>query len=210
MEDVLAVYQRPYDPRRPVLCLDELLKELHGTPKGQLAPAPGKPRRQDCEYSRDGSCNAFTTVEPLAGRRHVRVTDRRTGSDMADELRRIAEELYPDAEKIVLVTDNLNIHKKGCLYDRFEPERAFAIAQRLEWHYTPKHASWLNMAEIELSVLRRQCLGSRMADKALVETQVKAWNEERNAQQVKIDWQFKADDARIKLKRLYPKFTNSI
>jgi transposase len=205
MEDVLAVYERPYDPNRPVVCLDEKLKELHDTPRGELTLAKGKPTRQDYEWQRNGSCNIFMAVEPLAGRRHVRVTDRHTSADFAHQLRYLVEDCYSDAQKIVLVTDNLNTHHTGCLYDAFEPERAFAIAQKIEWHYTPEHASWLNMAEIELSVIGKQCLDRRMPTKDEVDKHVKAWTQQRNNRKVKIDWQFTTADARIKLKRLYPK-----
>jgi hypothetical protein len=205
MEDVLSVYEREYDPSRPVVCVDEKVKELHDTPRGQLPLEPGQPIRQDYEWQRNGCCNIFMAVEPLAGKRHVSVTARHTAVDFAEELRHLAEDCYPDAEKIVLVTDNLNTHHYGCLYEAFEAERAFAIAQRLEWHYTPEHASWLNMAEIELSVIGKQCLSRRMPTKEIVNAQVQTWANERNSKQTTIDWRFTTKDARIKLKRLYPK-----
>jgi hypothetical protein len=209
MEDVLAVYTRPYDPKRPVVCLDEMVKELHGTPKGVVEAKPGKTARQDYEYERNGGCNLFMAVEPLAGKRFATVTDRHTGADFAEQLRFVVEDCYPDAEKVVLVTDNLNVHNPGCLFDVFEPARAAGIMRKIEWRYTPEHASWLNMAEIELSVVDRRCLNRRMPTKDFVAEQVAAWNEKRNAEPVKIDWQFKPADARIKLKRLYPNILKS-
>lgn len=204
MEDVLDVYARPYDASRPVLCLDEVSKELHTTPHGTLPITPGRSQRQDYEYARQGVCNLFLAVEPLTGKRTVRVTERRTALDFADELRILVEENYPDAERIVLVTDNLNTHTPACLYARFAPEQARRIAARIEWHYTPEHGSWLNVAECELSILARQCLNRRIPDKTTLEREVAAWQDQRNAQQVTIDWQFTTPDARIKLKRLYP------
>lgn len=204
MEDVLDVYQRPYDAQHPVVCLDEVSKELHTTPHGALAMAPGQPERQDYEYARAGVCNLFMAVEPLTGRRTVRVTERRTALDFAEELRILVEEQYPDAEKIVLVTDNLNTHKPACLYARFEPAQARRIVARLEWHYTPEHGSWLNIAECELSVLTRQCLNRRIATQTELEQEVAAWQVRRNNKKVTVDWHFTTADARIKLKRLYP------
>ena len=204
MEDVLEVYQRPYDPQRPVVCLDEKSKELHSTPRGTLPMAPGQEAREDYEYARHGTANLFLAVEPLVGRRSVRVTARRTARDFAEELRRLADEEYPDAERIVLVTDNLNTHTLACLYERFPPEKARRIAAKLEWHYTPEHGSWLNIAECELSVLSGQCLNRRIADHETLVREVAAWESRRNAARVTIDWQFTAADARIKLKRLYP------
>lgn len=204
MEDVLDVYQRPYDAQRPVVCLDEVSKELHTTPYGTLPMTPGQPTRQDYEYARQGVCNLFLAVEPLSGRRTVHVTERRTALDFAEELRILAEESYPDAAKIVLVTDNLNTHTPACLYARFAPAQARRIAARLEWHYTPEHGSWLNVAECELSVLARQCLKRRIADRSTLEQEVAAWQAERNAANATIHWQFTTADARIKLKRLYP------
>jgi hypothetical protein len=204
MEDVLDVYQRPYDPDCPVVCLDECSKELHSTPRGELATKPGTARRHDYEYERHGTCNIFCWVEPLAGRRGVRVTSRRTAIDFAEQLRLLVDEEYPDARQIVLVTDNLNTHHLGALYECFAPEEARRIAQRLEWHYTPEHASWLDMAEIELSVLSRQCLSRRIGDSETLAREVAAWAKERNKSCAKIDWQFTTADARIKLRRLYP------
>lgn len=204
MEDVLEVYQRPYDAQRPVVCVDECSKELHDTPRGSLPLQPGEVARQDYEYERRGVCNLFLAIEPLRGWRSVRVTERRTKLDFADELRFLVEECYPGTDKIVLVTDNLNTHRPGCLYERFPPEQARRIAAKLEWHYTPEHASWLNVAECELSVLERQCLDRRIADAETLAQEAKAWQDRRNRAHVKVDWQFTAEDARIKLKRLYP------
>lgn len=197
MEDVLDVYHRPYDAKRPVVCLDESSKELRDTPRGNLPIAPGRPERQDYEYARNGVCNLFMAVEPLQGRRRVRVTDRRTAQDFAEQLRVLVEEDYRDADVIVLVTDNLNTHTPACLYERFEPAQARRIASKLEWHYTPEHGSWLNIAESELSVLACQCLGRRIADKAILEQETAAWEARRNAACITVDWQFTTTDARI-------------
>ena len=204
MEDVLEVYHRPYTPRHPVICLDETAKELHGTPRGTLPAVPGVGRRDDYEYERLGTRNLFLWVEPLAGKRHVQVTQRRTAVDFADQLRQLVDEAYPEADCLVLVTDNLNTHTIAALYERFPPAEARRIAQKLEWHYTPEHASWLNMAEIELSVLSSQCINRRIGTEDELKAQVAAWATARNTLRSKIDWQFTTDDARIKLKRLYP------
>jgi transposase len=204
MEDVLEVYQRPYDEQRPVVCLDEVSKELHTTPHGGQPPAPGQPERQDYEYARQGVCNLFLAVEPLQGRRSVRVTARRTAVDFAEEVRILVEETYPDAAKVVLVTDNLNTHTTACLYARFEPAQARRIAEKLEWHYTPEHGSWLNIAECELSVLSRQCLNRRIADMETLTQEAAAWQSTRNGAKVTVDWHFTTAAARIKLKKLYP------
>ena len=204
MEDVLDVYQRPYDAQRPVVCVDETSKELRETPRGSLPAEPGQPERQDYEYARNGVCNLFMAVEPLSGYRKVRVTDRRTALDFAEQLRILVEEDYREAEVVVLVTDNLNTHTPACLYQRFEPARARRIAAKLEWHYTPEHGSWLNIAECELAVLACQCLHRRIADRATLEREATAWSERRNGAHAKVEWQFTAADARIKLKRLYP------
>lgn len=203
MEDVLEVYQRPYDPKRPVVCLDEKTKELHATPNGSLPLEPGKPRREDYEYERNGTRNLFLWVEPLSGRRQVRVTGRRTGLDFARQLKALVA-AYPEAEQIVLVTDNLNTHGPASLYEAFAPEEARRIAQKIEWHYTPEHGSWLNMAETELSVLGRQCLNRRIPDADTLAQEVAAWQERRDRTRTTIRWQFTAQDARIKLRRLYP------
>lgn len=204
MEDVLEIYARPYDAKRPLICLDETSKEIHDTPRGTLPMGSGQPRRQDYEYERHGVCNLFLSIEPLQGRRKVRVTDRRTALDFAEQLRILVDEDYPDADAVVLVVDNLNTHGPACLYERFEPSEARRIARRIEWHYTPEHASWLNIAECELSVLTSQCLSRRIPDKASLIREVSAWEQRRNAAHASVDWQFTAADARIKLKRLYP------
>ncbi len=204
MEDVLAVYVRPYNPKRPVVGLDEASKELHGTPRGSLPIEPGQPLREDYEYERHGVCNLFLAIEPLTGWRKVRVTDRRTAQDFAEELRALVDEDFPEAQAIVLVVDNLNTHGPACLYERFEPAEARRIAAKIEWHYTPEHGSWLNVAECELSVLASQCLSQRIPDKATLLREVAAWEARRNGAHAGVDWQFTAEDARIKLKRLYP------
>lgn len=204
MEDVLDVYARPYDAKRPLICLDEASKELHDTPRGTLPMESGQPQRQDYEYERNGVCNLFLAIEPLCGRRKVRVTDRRTAQDFAEQLRVLVDEDYPDADKVVLVVDNLNTHGSACLYERFDPVEARRIATRIEWHYTPEHGSWLNIAECELSVLASQCLRRRLPDKASLIREVTAWERRRNTTHASVDWQFTAADARIKLKRLYP------
>ena len=204
MEDVLSVYERPYDPAKPVVCIDEKSKELHQTPKGGIPPGQGKPARIDYEYKRNGTANIFCWVEPLKGRRGVNVTDRRTSIDFAEQLRLLVDIEYPEAEKIVLVSDNLNTHSAAALYERFKPAEAHRIAQKIEWHYTPEHGSWLNIAEIELSVLTRQCLSRRIPDKETLIAEVAAWEAQRNQAGPAINWQFTTADARIKLRRLYP------
>jgi hypothetical protein len=204
MEDVLEVYQRPYDPLRPQVCLDEASKQLIADVQAPLPAQPGKPAREDYEYRREGTANLFMLSEPLAGQRKVHVTDRRTALDFAHVIRDLVEVQYPKAEKIVLVMDNLNTHKPASLYDAFPPEEARRILNRLEIHHTPKHGSWLNMAEIELGVLSRQCLNRRIPNKQTLKKEVSAWNRKRNQEQCKINWRFTAEDARIKLKRLYP------
>ena len=204
MEDILSVYQQPYDVKRPQVCLDEIHKNLRSTPKGELPMEKGKPKREDYEYERNSKCALFLTVEPLTGFRQVWVRSQRTKLDFAVILKELVDDLYPKADKIVLVTDNLNIHHAACLYERYSPAEARRIAEKIEWHYTPVHASWLNIAECELSVLRRQCLRSRLSDITMVSKNVAAWVQNRNAKQVGIDWRFTTEDARIKLKRLYP------
>jgi hypothetical protein len=204
MEDVLEVYHRPYDPRRPLVALDEASKQLVGEAAQPLPPAPGQPERFDYEYVRNGTANLFMVPEPLLGWRAVQVTERRTAVDFAEVLRWLVEELHPDADKVVLVLDNLNTHKLASLYEAFEPERARRIAEKLEIHYTPKHGSWLNVAEIELSVLSRQCLDRRIGTAEEVRREVAAWEEERNERAVEVRWRFTTADARIKLHRLYP------
>lgn len=208
MEDVLDVYQRPYDPARPVVCIDEKSKELRSTPRGSIAPEEGKPERIDYEYKRNGTANIFSWVEPLVGRRGLSVTDRRTYLDFAEQLKALIDVHYPDAEKVVLVADNLNTHSAAALYERFPAAEAHRINQKIEWHYTPEHGSWLNMAEIELSVLSRQCLNRRIPDKETLTAEVAAWEQARNTARTTINWQFTTADARIKLRRLYPETNN--
>ena len=204
MEDVLEVYHRPYDERRPLVALDEASKQLVGEVVQPLPPEPGQPERFDYEYVRNGTANLFMISEPLLGWRAVQVTERRTATDFAEVVRWLVEEVHPDAEKVVLVLDNLNTHKVASLYEAFPPEQARRIAERLEIHYTPKHSSWLNVAEVELSVLARQCLDRRIAAVQELRRQVAAWEEERNERGVEIRWRFTTADARIKLRRLYP------
>lgn len=204
MEDVLDVYQQGYRAQRPVICLDEIAKNLRSTPRGDIPMAPGHPRREDYAYQRHGTCALFLAVEPLTGKRYVWVRERRTKCDFAEVVRDLVEHIYADAEQIVLVMDNLNTHRPGSFYERFAPEVARRLTTRIEWHYTPVHGSWLNIAECELSVLRRQCLKARMPDIETVRQRVTAWQRMRNEHQVGIDWQFTTPDARIKLKRLYP------
>lgn len=204
MEDVLSVYTRPYDRCYPVVCFDETSKQLVSEKQVPLPPQPGQPKRYDYEYQRNGVCNLFMISEPLAGWRHVAVTERRTKQDYAQQMKYLVDVHYPDAEWITVVHDQLNTHDPSALYQTFEPAQAKRILDKLEFHYTPKHGSWLNMAEIELSVLARQCLERRIPDQQTLKREVAAWEERRNAQSRKIDWQFTTDDARIKLKRLYP------
>ena len=206
MEDVLDVYHRPYDPQRPVVCMDECSKQLIGEVREPLPPKPGQVAKYDSEYERKGTANVFMAVEPLAGQRTTQVTERRTRVDWARFMQMLLMTVYPLAEKVVLVMDNLNIHGIASLYEAFAPEVARALAARLEIHYTPKHGSWLNMAETELSVLSRQCLDRRLDDRDLMVREVAAWEATRNAAGARIHWQFQTTDARIKLKRLYPSF----
>jgi len=204
MEDVLEVYKRPYDPKRPVVCLDETSKQLIGEVATPVPPAPGQVAHYDYEYVRNGVANIFMISEPLAGQREVEVTDRRTRIDYALCLRKIADEMYPDAEIIVLVQDNLNTHSPASLYEAFEPSEARRLMKRFEVHYTPKHGSWLDMAEIELGILGRQCLARRIDNVDDLRREVRAWTTDRNAAGTKVNWQFTTADARIKLRRLYP------
>ena len=204
MEDVLDVYHRPYDEKRPMVCLDEASKQLIGEVIEPIPAGPGRPERVDYEYTRNGTANLFMISEPLAGWRHVEVTERRTAVDFAEVVRALVEEVYPEAEKVVLVMDNLNTHKVASLYEAFEPERARRIAEKLEIHHTPVHGSGLNMAEIELSVLARQCLDRRIESAEELRREVRAWEKDRNESGVEVRWQFTTADARIKLRRLYP------
>jgi hypothetical protein len=204
LEDVLEVYTRPYDPERPQVCVDEVSKQLVKDITPPVPMHPGQPAREDYEYERCGTANLFMICEPLAGQRHVKVTDRRTSADFALVLRDLSDAHYPQAKKIVLVMDNLNTHKLSVLYQAFPAAEARRIGERFEVHYTPKHASWLNMAECELSVLSRQCLDQRIDSPSRLTDEVAAWEHERNTQHVRIDWRFTTADARIKLQRLYP------
>lgn len=204
MEDVLEVYTRPYDERFPQVCLDEKSKQLSRDVREPLAAEPGRPSRHDYEYERNGTANLFIVCEPLRGWRHIGVTERRTKIDWARCVKELVDVHYPHAERIVLVMDNLNTHTPAALYEAFAPADARRIARKLEIHYTPKHGSWLNMAEIELSVLARQCLDRRIPNREALDGEVGAWEAERNAAESSIDWRFTSDEARIKLKRLYP------
>jgi DDE superfamily endonuclease len=204
MADVIEVYHQPYDPACPRVCVDEGGKPLVGDVRPPLPVRPGAAAKEDYEYERHGTANRFMAFEPLAGRRVVEVTERRTAADFARLLRRRLDEVYPEAGKVVLVTDNLNTHAAGALYEAFDPVEARRLAARLEWHYTPKHGSWLNLAEIELSVLARQCLDRRIPDRETLAREVAAWEQRRNEAKVKANWQFTTADARVKLRKLYP------
>lgn len=204
MEDVLELYAEPPDPDRPVVCFDECSKELHGHVADPIPVAPGCPAKEDYEYVRNGTANLFVIVEPLAGKRQVTVTDRRTIPDFAAQMKYLCDELYPDARVIRVVLDNLNTHAFGSLFTTYPPDEAWRLRRKLEFHYTPKHASWLNMAECELSVLTRQCLNRRLADKDTLTAEVTAWVADRNRAEAKIDWTFRVTDARKKLDHLYP------
>jgi hypothetical protein len=204
MEDVLDVYHAPYDPLRPLICLDEASKTLHEHARDPLPGAPGQPACEDYEYIRKGTANLFLWFEPLAGRRRVQVTERRTRRDWAVLIQTLVDRHYPHAEKWVLVMDNLNTHTVASLYETFSPAEARRLAEKIEIHYTPKHGSWLNMAEIELSVLARQCLAQRLPSRAELQTVVNAWAADRNVRAASMEWRFTTTDARTKLKRLYP------
>ncbi len=204
MEDVLSVYARIYDPRRPVVCMDEKPYQLLAHARDPIGAAPGRDLREDSEYVRHGTCSIFVWVEPLAGWRRVEALKRRTRLDWAGQVKAMLTVDYPDADAVVLVMDNLNTHGIASLYEAFEPAEAFALAQRLEIHHTPKHGSWLNIAEIELSALTRQCLDRRISDLSVLNTELAAWQVATNADQRQVDWQFTTEDARIKLRHLYP------
>jgi transposase len=204
MEDVLEVYTRPDDPQYPLVCMDETSKQLLADLREPLSAEPGQPQRVDYEYKREGVADLFMFFEPLTGKRLVKVTDRRTRKDWAVAMQELADNRYPLAKKIVIVMDNLNTHAPASFYETFEPQEARRLTERFEFHYTPKHGSWLNMAEIELGVLIRQCLSRRIPDKTTLQKEVKAWQFDRNAKVVKVDWRFTTADARIKLKHLYP------
>jgi hypothetical protein len=204
MEEVLDLYEKPYDFHRPLVCMDETSKQLVSDVQTPLSPQPGQIARQDYEYERQGVRNLFIGFEPLQSQRHVQVTNQRTAVDWAHFMQGLAETHYPDAEKIVVVMDNLNTHGPGSFYEAFPPAEAKRLAARFEFHYTPKHGSWLNMAEIELSALSRMCLDRRIPDQATLTREVSAWESERNAKSVTVEWRFTTADARIKLKKLYP------
>ena len=204
MEDILEVYQRPYDPHRPLVCLDETSKQLIAEAHVPIAAKPGQPGRHDYEYRRNGTANLFMMFAPLEGWRHIKVTDRHTAVDYAQVLKELSDTHFPGSAKIVLVQDNLNTHKPASLYEAFPPAEARRLVERFEWHYTPKHGSWLDMAESELGILSSQCLDRRIPDQQVLKEEVEAWEADRNSKHAKADWQFTAADARVKLKRLYP------
>lgn len=204
MEDVLAVYTRPHDPARPLVCLDETSRQLVAETRTPIAGKPGQPARHDYEYERNGVANLFMLFAPLEGWRCVKVTDRRTAVDYAHVLKDLADVHFPHAQSIVLVQDNLNTHAKASLYEAFPAAEARRLVERFEWRYTPKHGSWLNLAESELAVLTGQCLDRRIPDKQTLAEEVAAWEANRNANHATADWRFTTDDARVKLKHLYP------
>jgi hypothetical protein len=210
MEDTLEVYKRPYDPRRPQICMDEGSKQLLAETRPSIPMEKGKPAREDYEYEREGTCSIFVACEPLAGKRYLKVREQRTKKDWAQFMQEVIDVEYPDAEKIILVMDNLNTHVLSSFYEAFDAPTARRLVEKVEIHYTPKHGSWLNMAEIELSILARQCLSDRMPSMDFVEKQVNAWQTERNQAQVTINWRFTTQDARIKLKRLYPSLERKV
>ena len=204
MEDVLDVYERPYDPDMPVVCMDEKPYQLLGEARESWAMRPGDDKKIDSEYVRNGTCSIFAFVEPLGGRHHVSVREHRTAPDWAEEIKYLVDVMYPDKEKIVLVMDNLNTHKPASLYKAYPPAEARRILKRLEIHYTPKHGSWLDIAEIELNVMTRQCLSRRVETIELLRTELSAWENERNNNEASVNWQFTTKDARVKLASLYP------
>ncbi len=204
MEDVIEVYHRPHDPDRPVVCVDETSKQLIVETRAPIPARPGQPRRVDYEYQRNGTANLFMMFAPLQGWRQVKVSDRHAAADYAQVLKELSDTHFPRASKIVLVQDNLSTHKPASLYEAFPAEEARRLVERFEWHYTPKHGSWLDLAESELSVLSRQCLDRRIPDKEKLIKEVAAWQNNRNTKHAKADWQFTTADARVKLKRLYP------
>jgi len=206
MEDVLAVYQRPRDPDRPLVCLDECSKQLLDETRAPIPMARGRAARHDYEYQRGGTANLFMVFAPLEGWRQVKVTDQRTAIDYAHMLKEVSDKHFPKAKQIVLVQDNLNTHKPASLYEAFPPEEARRLVERFEWHYSPKHGSGLDMAESELGVLSKQCLDRRIPDKATLKRETAAWVKRRNDHHTKANWQFTTDDARVKLKHLYPTF----
>lgn len=207
MEDVLDTYELTYDPMRPVVCMDEKPYQLLGETGEPLHMRPGNDRKVDPEYIRNGTCSIFAFIELLAGKHHVSVRERRTAVDWAEEIKYLADSMYPDVEKIVLVMDNLNTHKPASLYKKYPVAEARRIIKRLEIHYMPKHGSWLDIAEIEFNVMTRQCLSRRIDNINTLRSELASWETERNTMAAKVDWQFKTSDARIKLSLLYPKFT---
>jgi hypothetical protein len=206
MEDTLALYTQPEDPQRPLVCMDEVPKQLISDVRPPLPAQEEQPKRVDYEYERHGVANLFMFFAPLLGRRHVKVTATRTRVDWAHAMRELSDEIFPDAEKIIVVLDNLNTHTPAAFYLAFAPEEARRLVKRFEFHFTPKHGSWLNIAEIELSVMSRQCINRRIPDERSLRKEVQSWVDDRNSNVVKVDWRFSTADARIKLKRLYPKF----
>lgn len=204
MEDVLDVYELPYDPQRPVVCMDEKPYQLLGEAREPLPMRPGDDLKIDSEYVRNGTCSIFAFIEPLGGRHHVSVREHRTATDWAEEIKYLSDIMYPNADKIILVMDNLNIHKPASLYKKYPAAEARRILRRLEIHYTPKHGSWLDIAEIELSVMTRQCLSRRIDSIDKLKSELSAWETERNTQTATVNWQFRTPDARIKLSSLYP------
>ena len=204
MEDVLEVYHRPHDPAYPVVCLDESSKQLIAETRQPIPAKPGHPARYDYEYERNGTANLFMMFAPLEGWREVKVTDQHTAVDYAHVLKEISDTHFPKAEKIVLVQDNLNIHKPASLYEAFPAAEARRLVERFEWHYTPKHGSWLNLAESEFGALSTQCLDERIADRQVLVDEIAAWQAKRNMAHVKANWRFTTKDARVKLHRLYP------
>ncbi len=204
MEEVLDIYQRPYDEKNPWVCFDESCKQLVKETREVIPPKPGQLERYDYQYERNGVANLFMFFEPLTGWRHIEVTDQRTAIDYAHQMKYLVDERYPQAEKIVVIQDQLNPHVKASLYKAFPPEEAKRILDKLEFHYTPKHGSWLNMAEIELSVLNRQCLNRRIPDQDTLKLEITAWEGERNQKASSVNWRFTTADSRIKLRRLYP------
>ncbi len=207
MEDILDVYELPYNPERPVVCMDEKPYQLLGEVRKPLPMRPGSDQKVDSEYIRNGTCSIFAFIEPLAGKHHVSAREQRTAVDWAEEIKYLVDVMYPDVDKIILVMDNLNTHKPSSLYKRYPAPEARRIIKRLEIHYTPKHGSWLDIAEIELNVMTRQCLSRRIDDINNLRRELSEWEIERNTSAAKVDWHFKTVDARIKLRSLYPKFS---
>ena len=204
MEDILDVYEMPYDPSVPVVCMDEKPYQLLGEARESWAMRPGDNKKVDSEYVRNGTCSIFAFIEPLGGKHHVSVREHRTAVDWAEEIKYLVDEMYPNAEKIILVMDNLNTHKPSSLYKKFKPEEARRIIKKLEIHYTPKHGSWLDIAEIELNVMTRQCLNRRIDSIEKLTSELAAWEKERNENHAKVNWHFRTKDARVKLISLYP------